>query len=97
MVGRGAVGRPSIFRAIRENKDFLPKEESVIVLRHIDLVEKFAGAKGVKPMRGHLVQYTKGFDCAKSFRRDILSALSFDELRSVVVEYMDNNVEVVNG
>ncbi len=97
MVGRGAIGRPLIFKAIRENKDYLPKEESVMVLRHIDLMEEFAGPGGVGSMRGHLVHYSKGFDEARSFRKAVVSARSYNELRAVVVEYMDDNVEVVNG
>jgi nifR3 family TIM-barrel protein len=96
MVGRGAIGRPSLFRAIREEREDFPQESIGTVLRHIELMEKHLGDGGLGPMRGHLIYYSKGYGNARSFRKAILSARSFGELRGVVREYMEN-LEVVNG
>ncbi len=96
MIGRGAIGRPSIFGAVRDKVEDAPKERLETVLRHIDLMEEFAGPGGLGPMRGHLIHYSKGFDEARSFRKAVVSARSFEGLRAVVVEYMNDKVEVVN-
>ncbi|MBI3793674.1 MAG: tRNA-dihydrouridine synthase [Nitrospinae bacterium] len=93
MIGRGAVGRPSIFHAIRAGMETFPPEKVETVIRHIDLVEQHLGQKGMGPMRAHLVYYSKGFGNAKSFRREVLAARSFAEWRTVVTEYMEVNAE----
>jgi tRNA-dihydrouridine synthase B len=94
MIGRGAVGHPSIFRAIREGIEELPKEEAETVLHHIDIVEKHCGGAGFGPMRAHLIFYSKGYSSAKSFRNDAILAKSYDEMRNVVMEYMGKLDEV---
>jgi len=93
MIGRGAVGHPSVFREIREGRERAAAEDVETVLLHTEWMEAFYGQKGVGPMRGHLMYYSKGLDEAKRFRRELVSAETFGQLRAIIARYFVKTAE----
>ncbi|HIP91847.1 MAG TPA: tRNA dihydrouridine synthase DusB [Thermotoga sp.] len=79
LVARGAIGRPWIFKQI---KDFFTKgvyempsfkEIGDIALKHLDLLRYYKGEeKAVKEFRKFIVGYTKNIPNSKEFRRKIM-------------------------
>lgn len=96
MIGRGAIGRPSIFNAIRSGYEGPVIEELETILLHCEWMEEYYGPKyGIGPMRGHLMYYIKGFSEAKRFRAAVNSSNSFDEIKDTVTKYFINELESV--
>ena len=94
MIGRGAVGRPSLFGAIRAGAEAPDCEETDTILKHCEWMEEQYGSKrALGPMRGHLMYYSRGISTARSFRREINDALSFEILKEVVRERFKSNIE----
>ena len=94
MIGRGAIGRPSLFGAIRAGVEPPDTEEAETVLRHCEWMEEYYGPKrALGPMRGHLMYYSRGISTARSFRREINHAAGFDELKETVRYNFKSNVE----
>jgi nifR3 family TIM-barrel protein len=87
MIGRGAVGRPSIFNAIRSGVEPPDLEEPDTVLRHCGLMEEYYGPeRALGPMRGHLICYSRGISDARRFRKEVNNAKTFEELKRIVRE-----------
>ncbi len=94
MIGRGAIGRPSLFGAIRAGEEPPNAEEVEIVLRHCEWMEEYYGPKrALGPMRGHLMYYSRGISTARSFRREVNNAAGFDELKETVRHKFKSNAE----
>jgi len=94
MIGRGAIGHPSLFRAIRNGVSCPPVEERETALRHMEWMEEFYGAgRALGPMVGHLIYYSKGLPDARQFRRDIAATQSYADLREVVERSFNKAVE----
>jgi tRNA-dihydrouridine synthase B len=82
MIGRGAQGRPWIFREIRHYLDFgahLPSptvaEARAAIVEHLDDHYEFHGeAGGVRSARKHLGWYTKDLAGGDAFRREVNAA-----------------------
>lgn len=94
MVGRGSLGRPWIFKQI---KDFLetgklPKEPSFeekteVLLRHVSMIIKFKGERiGMKEARKHAAWYLKGMPDAAAFRNACGSLCTYEDLINLVGE-----------
>jgi len=96
MVGRGAIGRPSIFNAIRNGSEASVIEDIETILLHCEWMEEYYGPKyGIGPMRGHLMYYVKGFSDAKRFRASVNCANSFAEIKDTVARYFEKELESV--
>ncbi|MFQ5433233.1 MAG: tRNA dihydrouridine synthase DusB [Nitrospinota bacterium] len=94
MIGRGAVGRPSLFGAISAGTEPPDSEDTDTVLRHCEWMEEYYGPEqAVGPMRGHLMYYSRGISTARSFRREVNNAASFDELKEIVKGKFRSNIE----
>jgi len=88
MVGRGALGHPSLFRAIHAGEDAPPVETAETVLLHCELMEEYYDPeRAIGPMRGHLMYYSKGCREAKQFREAVNHAETFDTLKDIVREF----------
>ncbi len=91
MVGRGALGAPWLFTQINEyfQKGIIipepPIEEKMkIMINHITKLCEYKGDYvGMREARKHAGWYIKGMRGAASFRRDIGSLESLDELKSL--------------
>ena len=89
MIGRGAVGRPWIFKEIKENLDHTSKELiRDVVLEHFEQMVTFYGDYGVILFRKHLHTYSKyGYKNATGFR-DIVNRINdVDEMKKVISEF----------
>jgi len=94
LIGRGAIGRPSIFTAIKTGADKPGMEDCKIILRHCDLIERFYDEKrALGPMRGHLMYYSKGLQTAGKFRKEINNAQTFGELKRIIRKHFENQME----
>lgn len=101
MVGRGALGRPWVFRQISEylqNGTVLPEppvgERMDIMLRHISaLIADKGDYIGIREARKHSAWYIRGIKGAASFRREIGMLESFEQLK----ELAEKVVSSANG
>lgn len=94
MIGRGVVGKPYLFRQI---KDYLTtgryekisvEEHFKILLRHIDLECKLKGERiGVKEMRKHIHSYIKGLENSANIKNGINRIEKADELKEYLSIY----------
>ena len=88
MVGRGALGRPWVFKQINEylkNGIILPEppveERMDIMLRHISsLIEDKGEYIGTREARKHSAWYMKGIRGAAAFRRELGTLESYEQL-----------------
>lgn len=95
MIGRGAQGNPWIFkRTIHYLKtgELLPEptaaERAETALRHARMLIEYKGEYiGVREMRRHLSDYTKGLPGAAAIRGRINCAESYEEIEELVKMY----------
>ncbi len=89
MIGRGAVGRPWIFKEIKEGLQEAPKELiAQVVLEHFDQMLNFYGDYGVILFRKHLHTYSKhGYKNATGFRDKINRTTDPKEARGIIEEF----------
>lgn len=71
MIGRASIGRPWIFREIKDTKSVSAKLKCEIILAHFDAMITHYGEHGANIFRKHLHQYSKGIDGAAAFRDEI--------------------------
>lgn len=99
MIGRGAQGNPWIFkRTIHYIKtgELLPEptatERAEMALRHAKMLIEYKGEFiGVREMRRHLSDYTKGLPGASSMRGKINTAESYEQLEKLIRTYFVEN------
>jgi tRNA-dihydrouridine synthase B len=71
MIGRGAIGRPWIFRELAGGPSLSLNEHKELMLSHLDMLCACHGAKsGVRHMRKFLSSYVKGLHGAAHFRME---------------------------
>ena len=95
MVGRGAQGNPWIFKRINayiETGEILPlptmEERAEVAVRHLKMLVDYKGEFiGVREMRRHLSDYTKGIMGASAMRGRINTAESIEEMESLIKEF----------
>jgi len=92
MIGRGAVGRPWIFKEIQENLEDTSKELiRDVVLEHFDQMINFYGNYGVVLFRKHLHTYSKyGYKNATSFRNLVNRVTDVKESREIIDNFFSN-------
>ncbi len=98
MIGRGAQGRPWIFREIdhflKTGKHLSPislEEIRSILIEHVKELHRFYGDfMGVRIARKHVSWYTQAYDQDKNFR-SIFNGLAFEqEQLTALTRYFDN-------
>jgi len=95
MIGRGAQGNPWIFKRTLhylETGILLPEptaqERAETALRHARMLIDYKGEYiGVREMRRHLSEYTKGLPGASSMRGKINCAESYEEMEEMINQY----------
>ena len=80
MIGRGSVGQPWVFKDNESSIDRI-KEAA---LKHSRLYAKFKGEKKFYAMRKILLSYFKGFENAKSIRKQLVKVDSVDDVEKIV-------------
>ena len=92
MVGRGALGRPWIFREIKAALRGEPyasptvEERLRIALEHAERIEAQKGAHGLVELRKHLPRYLVGMRNAASLRVRLNEAKSVSEIRQLLLD-----------
>lgn len=97
MVGRGALGRPWVFKQINaylEHERILPEppviERMLIMLKHIEKLCLYKGERvGIREARKHAAWYTKGLRGAAEYRAKMSSIESFDDLKFIAGEFIE--------
>jgi tRNA-dihydrouridine synthase B len=90
MIARGSQGNPWIFREISdfcENTPYKPPETSdklAVIHKHMSLMYKYKGSRGIVEARRQLVCYLKGFRGAASLRREAVTVESFGDIERLI-------------
>jgi nifR3 family TIM-barrel protein len=94
MIGRATIGRPWLFRAIKQflNTGELIEEPSIIekvsiARNHLNKSIEFKNEKrGILEMRRHFVHYFKGLTNFRDIRIRLLTSLNVEEINSILNE-----------
>ncbi|MCX7695755.1 MAG: tRNA dihydrouridine synthase DusB [Caloramator sp.] len=94
MIGRGALGNPWIFKKVvtylKEGiilDDPLPQEKVDLAIRHLEMMYKFKGQRGVIEMRKHIAWYLKGLKNAAAVRDMVNKIESKEEIIKLLESY----------
>jgi tRNA-dihydrouridine synthase B len=95
MVGRGALGNPWIFSAIREALGGgsamivpTPAEREAVLCRHLDRNVRFFGERdGIKDFYRHLSWYTKGMKGCSGLRQQVLGEENHEAVRDAICRF----------
>ena len=97
MIGRGALGNPWLFQAIKYPNQALRglAERKEIILWHFDmLLSLFGERKAVAEMRKHLGWYTKGMAYGIEIRRGLSKIKEPEELEAIIKQFFGMSQEV---
>ncbi len=96
VVARGAIGRPWIFKQI---KDFFiygrydtPSSAEILrtLLKHLDLLKRYKGeSRAVKEFRKFIAGYTRDIPGSKRFRNDVMRIESFEALKESLKAFFE--------
>jgi len=100
MIGRGAIGRPTVFHEIKRDlgwhdQDLPWGDEDPAVARlwcwerYLELSDELYPAQMNKNLKRHAVSFTKGLPGASAMRVDLHSIQDQTELGSRVTEYLE--------
>ena len=90
-IARGALGRPWIFRQIRE---YLASgafheptwdEKKQCIMEHVKLALETKGPYGIIEMRKHLAWYVKGLPRAKKIREELVKVKTLEEVQRIIM------------
>jgi len=86
-IGQGALGRPWIFKNIKNQKSKIKNKEKIfkVALRQAKLAYKLKGEQGIKEMRKHLCWYVQGLAGARKLREKLVRAESLAEIKKILV------------
>lgn len=91
MLGRAMLGKPWIFGQICQNID-APQNVGEIVLKHLDLMIDYYGAKvGIPMFRKHVMWYSAGMPNSAQFRIKINQILDEENLKKNIKEFWHVN------
>ncbi|RLB72376.1 MAG: tRNA dihydrouridine synthase DusB [Deltaproteobacteria bacterium] len=100
MLGRGTLGRPWIFREIKEllqnGREWSPDPElkRKTILKHGNLLRDEYGEKtGLLFYRKHLAWYSKGLTGAAAFRHHLFTLNSFAELENAINDLFSDSAQ----
>ena len=93
MIGRAAVGKPWIFKQIKEGIDEVtPELITEVVLEHYDQMISYYEQFGAVMFRKNLHSYSKaGYQGASAFRNEINHVTDIVEMREVIEAFFSQN------
>ncbi len=95
MVGRGALGKPWIFKKLKDHNmkrkidesvydNYIDKKElTKIILKHAELVDRYKGEWGIREFRKHFVWYLSGVKGCKKFKRSAVRVETLEDIRKI--------------
>lgn len=90
-IARGALGRPWIFRQIREYlasgvyREPAWEEKKQYIMEHVKLALDTEGPYGIIEMRKHLAWYVKGLPRAKKIREELVKVKTLEEIQRIIM------------
>lgn len=95
MVGRGAQGRPWIFREILDPNFQISDDERYRTIReHYETALEFYGReRGLRIMRKHLAWYSHGLDHGSTFREQVVRITEADDVFRHIDEFFGRKAE----
>ena len=86
-IGQGALGRPWIFKNIKNQKSKIKNKEKIfkVATKHAKLVYKLKGRQGIIEMRKHLCWYVQGLTGARKLREKLVKVESLDEIGKILL------------
>ena len=95
MVGRGAMGNPWIFKEILcalDGREYIAptQEEKIFLALHqlSQMIEAKGERVGIAEGKKHIAWYLSGMNGAASARNRVMSALTFEEIKSILEEML---------
>jgi tRNA-dihydrouridine synthase B len=86
MIGRGAIGKPWIFKQIKNNDDDISDDlKRDVIVKHFDEMIKYYGVYGCVMFRKYLHTYSKGYNGANEFRQKINKITNKNTMRELIV------------
>lgn len=87
MIGRGALGKPWIFKEIKDQKDHELdiREIKKLTLDLVQKAHKIWGEKGIRESRKHFAWYFRGFPGAQNYRKKLMTANDLDEIKKYCI------------
>ena len=97
MIARGAIGNPWIFKRTKEylRTGSVPpppgvEERLAVALEHARLnMEQKGDVRGLREMRKHVANYTKGLWCGARLREAIYEIERYDAMEALLEEYLE--------
>lgn len=90
MIGRGALGNPTIFEEILKGENFIPPtptEKLNLALRHLALIVKYKGEYiGVREARKHISWYLKGLKNSHYVKTKVNMANTYIDMKEIIEE-----------
>ena len=87
MIGRAMLGRPWIFGEILGTGN-APENIGTIVLKHLDLMVEYYGARAAIPMfRKHLAWYSAGVPDSAAFRIKVNAITDISEMKQEILQF----------
>ncbi len=96
MIGRGALGKPWIFREIKAaiaNEPYAEPtvaERLAVAIRHAERIEAVKGPHGLVELRKHLPRYFFGIRGAAQLRQRLNDAKNAAEIRAFLLDSLEN-------
>jgi len=87
MIGRGAIGKPWIFKEIKLQRNITKDEKKDVIIEHFKAMVEWYGEYGVVLFRKHLHTYSKGYNGASEFRTKINSITSSIEMYKIIKNF----------
>jgi tRNA-dihydrouridine synthase B len=84
MIGRGAIGKPWIFKEIKEQKSVTNEEKKEVILEHFKAMYEWYGDFGIVLFRKHLHTYSKGYPGASEFRDKVNKTQNYEEMLKLI-------------
>ncbi len=85
-IAQGALGRPWIFKEIKESikLEYSPKDIFQIALKHANLAWELKGEQGIIEMRKHLCWYVRGLPQSRKLREQLVQVRSLGEIKEIL-------------
>ncbi len=85
-IAQGALGRPWIFKEIKESVklEYSPKYIFQIALKHANLAWKLKGEQGIIEMRKHLCWYVRGLPQSRKLREKLVKVKKLEEIKQIL-------------
>ena len=84
-LARGILGRPWLFKEIKENQkvELKPKQIFRIAINHAAKVQELKGNPGIIELRKHLVWYVQGLSGAAKLREKLVKVNSLKDIKKI--------------